>query len=116
MATWEKKFGAINLIVGDLERSKTFYQEVFGLPVQHEDEDTAMFRFGDTYVFLQRGAAHQDGPPGDVLSLGRKEIGQFVIFVEELDAVRAELDEAEVAIIGGCQADRRLGYAHPHLR
>jgi catechol 2,3-dioxygenase-like lactoylglutathione lyase family enzyme len=59
MAEWEKQIGAINLIVGDLERSKVFYREVFGLPLQHEDEDTAMFRFKDTYVFLQRGSAQQ---------------------------------------------------------
>ena len=57
-----KKIGAINLVVGDLERSKAFYRDVFRLHLQHEDEDTAMFRFQDTYVFLQRGAAHDDGP------------------------------------------------------
>ena len=108
MAKWEKKIGAINLIVGDLERSKTFYQQVFGLPFQHEDEDTAMFRFGETYVFLQRGAAHQDDPSGDALSLGQKGVGQFVIFVEDADAVRAELEEAEVPIISGPE-DRDWG-------
>jgi catechol 2,3-dioxygenase-like lactoylglutathione lyase family enzyme len=62
MAEWEKQIGAINLIVGDLERSKAFYRDVFELPLQHEDENTAMFRFPDTYVFLQRGTGHQDGP------------------------------------------------------
>jgi catechol 2,3-dioxygenase-like lactoylglutathione lyase family enzyme len=31
MAEWVKEIFAINLIVGDLERSKTFYREVFGL-------------------------------------------------------------------------------------
>jgi catechol 2,3-dioxygenase-like lactoylglutathione lyase family enzyme len=108
MARWEKKIGAINLIVGDLERSKAFYREVFGLPLQHEDEDTAMFRFGDTYVFLQRGAADRDGPAGDVLSLAQKGVGQFVMFVEDADAVRAELDEGEVTIISG-PADRDWG-------
>src|SRR5579875_3759790 len=82
MAVWEKKIGAINLIVGDLERSKAFYRDVFGLALQHEDEDTAMFRFGDTYVFLQRGAAHQDGPTADALNLGRTGVGQFVVFVD----------------------------------
>src|SRR6476646_9096841 len=40
-----------------------------------EDEETAMFRFKDTYVLLQRGAAIQDGPSGDVLSWRRKESG-----------------------------------------
>jgi Glyoxalase/Bleomycin resistance protein/Dioxygenase superfamily len=75
MAEWEKQIGAINLIVGNLEHSKAFYREVFGLPLQHEDEDTAMFRFADTYVFLQRGAAHEDGPSSDVLSLAQKGSG-----------------------------------------
>ena len=108
MAEWEKQIGAINLIVGDLEHSKAFYREVFGLPLQHEDEDTAMFRFADTYVFLQRGAAHEDGPSSDVLSLAQKGVGQFVIFVDDVDAVRAELDHAQVATIIG-QFDRDLG-------
>ena len=57
-----EQIGAINLIAEDLERSTAFYRDVFGLPVQHQDEDTAMFRFKDTYVFLQRGAAHEDAP------------------------------------------------------
>jgi lactoylglutathione lyase len=109
VAEWEKKqIGAINLIVGDLERSKAFYQEVFGLPLQHEDQDTAMFRFTDTYVFLQRGAAHQDNPSDDALSLAQKGVGQFVIFVDDVDAVRAELEQAQVATISG-PADRDWG-------
>jgi len=76
VAEWEKQIGAINLIVGDLERSKAFYRDVFGLPLQHEDEDSAMFRFKDIYVFLQRGAAHRDGISGDALSLAQKGVGQ----------------------------------------
>lgn len=108
MAEWQKQINAINLIVGDLDRSKAFYQEVFGLPLQHEDEHTAMFRFTDTYVFLQRGSSHQDGLSGDALSLAQKGVGQFVIFVDDVDAVRAELDEAQVATISG-PADRDWG-------
>jgi catechol 2,3-dioxygenase-like lactoylglutathione lyase family enzyme len=108
VAEWEKQIGAINLIVGDLERSKAFYQEVFGLPLQHEDQDTAMFRFADTYVFLQRGAAHEGSPSDDALSLAQKGVGQFVIFVDDVDAVRAELEQAQVATISG-PADRDWG-------
>ena len=108
MTEWQKQIGAINLVVGDLERSKSFYQEIFGLPVQHEDEETAMFRFKDTYVLLQRGAAQQDGPSGDVLSLAEKGVGQFVIFVEDVDAVRAELDQHQVTVISG-PTDRDWG-------
>jgi len=39
---WPKQIGAVNLIVGDLERSKAFYRDIFGLPLQHEDEESAM--------------------------------------------------------------------------
>jgi hypothetical protein len=58
-----------------------------------------------TYVFLQRGAAHEDGPSSDVLSLAQKGVGQFVMFVEDVDAVRDELHQGDVAIISG-PADR----------
>lgn len=108
MAEWKKQINAINLIVADLERSKAFYRDVFGLPVLHEDQSSAMFRFADTYVFLQRGAAHQDSPSADVLALAQRGVGQFVIFADDVDAVGAELDQAKVATISG-PADRDWG-------
>jgi len=98
----------INLIVGDLERSTAFYRDVFGLGLQHADEDTAMFRFKDTYVFLQRGPAHQDAPAGEVRDLAEMGVGQFVVIVPDVDAVRAEMDELGVAVISG-PADREWG-------
>ena len=108
MSEWQKQINAINLIVGDLERSKAFYREIFELPVQHEDAESAMFRFADTYVFLQRGAAHHDGLSDDVLGLAQRGVGQFVIFVDDVDAVHAELEKAQVATISG-PADRDWG-------
>jgi catechol 2,3-dioxygenase-like lactoylglutathione lyase family enzyme len=101
VADWKKQIGAVNFIVGDLERSKAFYRDVFGLAVQFEDEGAVMFRLGETYFFLQRGEAHQDGPSTDALSMAQKGVGQFVIFVDDVDAVRAELDHTQVAIISG---------------
>jgi catechol 2,3-dioxygenase-like lactoylglutathione lyase family enzyme len=108
MPEWEKQIAAINLIVGDLTRSAAFYQEVFGLQLQHQDEDTAMFRFKDTYVFLQRGSVHQDTPSGDVLSQAQNGVGQFAIIVPDVDAVAAELDQQGVAVISG-PTDRDWG-------
>jgi catechol 2,3-dioxygenase-like lactoylglutathione lyase family enzyme len=108
MAEWEKQIAAINLIVRDLERSKAFYCEVFGLPLQHEDEDSAMFRFKETYVFLQRGKADRHRPPPDVLDLAQNGVGQFAIIVEDADAVHAELDQHGVTVISG-PADRDWG-------
>lgn len=108
MAEWDKQIGAINLIVGDLKRSSAFYRDVFGLPVKHEDEETAMFQFRDTYVFLQRGSAHEDAPADEVRDLAEKGVGQFAIIVDDVDAVRAELAERGVVAISG-PADRRWG-------
>lgn len=108
MAEWAKQIGAVNLIVGDLERAKAFYQEVFGLPLQHEDEETAMFRFDGTYVFLQRGFVQRVDPDGDVLGLARTGVGQFVIFVDDVDAVGAELADRGVEVISG-PTDREWG-------
>jgi catechol 2,3-dioxygenase-like lactoylglutathione lyase family enzyme len=107
MAEWERQIFAINLIVGDLERSKTFYREVFGLLPLDEEEDLALFRFKDMYVALRHDPAHQ-APPGEVLGLAQKGVGQFAIVVEDVDAVAAELEEHGVTLISG-PADRDWG-------
>jgi len=101
MAEWEKRFFALNLIVGDLERSKAFYREVFGLAPLNEEEDLAIFRFTDTFVALRHAPAHQRAPTDEVLGLAQKGVGQFAIVVEDVDAVRAELDEHGVTVISG---------------
>jgi catechol 2,3-dioxygenase-like lactoylglutathione lyase family enzyme len=107
MAEWEKRISAMSLVVGDLERSKTFYREVFGLPPLDEEEDLAIFGFKDMFVALRRDPGHQ--PPGrDVLALAQKGVGQFSIWVEDVDAVRAELDKHGVKLISG-PADRDWG-------
>jgi catechol 2,3-dioxygenase-like lactoylglutathione lyase family enzyme len=104
----EAQLGAINLIVADLQRSTAFYQEVFGVPAQHQDDDTTMFRFDDTYVFLQRDPARRDAVSDDVLRLARSGVGQFVTFVDDADAVREGLDQLGVRVIDG-PADRPWG-------
>ena len=107
MAEWEKQIDCINLIVGDLERSKAFYREVFGLPPLHEEEDFAVFRFENTHVELRHDPAHQ-APTSEALGWAQKGAGQFGIFVEDVDAVRAELEEHGVTVISG-PADREWG-------
>ncbi len=49
---WPKGIYAITLFVEDLEAAKEFYRKVFGLPVVFEDENSCVFRFGDTLVNL----------------------------------------------------------------
>jgi lactoylglutathione lyase len=107
MTEWEKQITAMTLVVGDLDRSKTFYREVFGLPPLDEEEDLVILGFRNMFVALRRDPAHQ--PPGrEVLALAAKGLGQFSIRVEDVDAVCAELGEHGVAVISG-PADRYWG-------
>lgn len=108
MSEWEREIGAMTLFVGDLERSKTFYQEVFGLPVQHEDEDSVMFRFKDMFVFLHKTSAAPGSPAGEVLDLAMNGAGQFAIIVDDVDAVSADLSGHGVTPISG-PANRAWG-------
>ena len=108
MAEWEKRVDCINLIVGDLERSKAFYRAVFGLPPLHEAEEFAVFRFKNTHVEVRHDPAHQDAPTGEALRWAQKGAGQFGIFVDDVEAVSAELEEQGVKAISG-PTDRDWG-------
>jgi catechol 2,3-dioxygenase-like lactoylglutathione lyase family enzyme len=107
MAEWEKQINAMNLTVGDLERSKTFYREVFGLSPLHEEEDLAVFGFKNMYIALRHDPAHQNRQD-EALGMAQKGLGQFSIFVEDAEAVRAELEAHGVKFISG-PADRDWG-------
>jgi len=52
VASWPKGIGAITLFVEDLAAAKQFYREVFGLSVTFEDDDSAVFDFGNTIINL----------------------------------------------------------------
>ncbi len=43
---------AITLFTADLPGSRRFYQEVFGLPLIFEDDNSAVFRFDNTIINL----------------------------------------------------------------
>src|SRR3712207_3400942 len=52
--------GAITLFVEDLDHSRSFYADVFGRPVVHEDEDSAVFDFGNMLVNLLAAPAARE--------------------------------------------------------
>ncbi len=54
---WPKGISAITLFVEDLDATKAFYKEVFGLPVKFEDPDSAVFGFGNTLINLLKTSA-----------------------------------------------------------
>jgi hypothetical protein len=51
-SVWPGGIAAITLFVEDLGTARHFYEDVFRLPVHYEDEDSTVFKFGDTLVNL----------------------------------------------------------------
>ena len=82
MTTWNKEIGAMTLMAPDLDRSKEFYQKVFGLPAMMEEPDSVMFRFTSMYVFLHKSAAPVQPPEAKKLALAGA--GQFAIIVDDV--------------------------------
>jgi catechol 2,3-dioxygenase-like lactoylglutathione lyase family enzyme len=94
--------GAITLFTEDLERSKSFYQAAFGLPVVFEDGHSAVFRFDDTLInLLKIPAAHDLIAPGTVASPEAGSRFQLTIGVDDVDAACAELARRGVELLNG---------------
>lgn len=102
MDPWPKGIGAITLFVEDLAATRRFYTEVFGLPVHFENQDSAVFRFGDTLVNLLiiENASELIEPA----AVARREAGarfQFTLDVDDVDAMCERLGERGVHLLNG---------------
>jgi catechol 2,3-dioxygenase-like lactoylglutathione lyase family enzyme len=81
--------GAVTLFTEDLERSKSFYQDAFGLPVHFEDADSAVFKLDNTVITQLKIPAPRDLiGPGTVAGPEAGSRFQFTIGVDDVDAVR----------------------------
>ncbi|MCA9918023.1 MAG: VOC family protein [Anaerolineales bacterium] len=101
-AAWPKGIAAITLFVEDLVAAKDFYQTVFGLPLHYEDENSAVFKFGDTLVnLLQVSEAPELINPAAVASPSAGHRLVFTIGVDDVDAMCAELVKRGVTLLNG---------------
>ncbi len=108
-AAWPKSIYAITLFVDDLEITKQFYRTVFGLPVVFEDNNSSVFKFGDTLVnLLKSTAADELITPASVASREAGSRFVFTIAVDDVDAMCAELTARGVELLNGPQ-DRPWG-------
>jgi catechol 2,3-dioxygenase-like lactoylglutathione lyase family enzyme len=102
MSWSSKSIDFITLFADDLERSKAFYREVFGLALIYEDENSAVFRFANTGINLLRS-----GAAGDLIRPGavaRQDAGARLVFtidVDDVDEVCAELSAHGVELLNG---------------
>lgn len=102
MDSWPKGISAITLFVEDLAATKAFYQEVFGLPLHFEDDDSAVFNFGNTLInLLTTSAAGELIDPADVAAPDAGSRFQFTIDVDDVDAMCAELAKRGVELLNG---------------
>ncbi len=102
MTSWPSGIGAITLFVEDLDAAKEFYQRAFGLPVKFEDDDSAVFNFGNTLInLLKATAAKELIAPGEV---GAGDVGnraQLTLEVDDVDALCAQLTARGVKLLNG---------------
>jgi catechol 2,3-dioxygenase-like lactoylglutathione lyase family enzyme len=101
--------GAITLFVEDRERSKSFYESVFDLPPAYEDESSAAFNFDNMIInLLVLPAARELIDPGTVAGPQTGSRFQLTIWVDDTDAVCAELASRGVELLNG-PMDREWG-------
>ena len=102
MSTWPKGINAITLFVEDLAAAKQFYRDVFGLPVHFEDDDSAVFDFGNTIVnLLKTSAAGELIEPAAIAPRDTGARFQLTIEVDDVDATCAELAARGVTLLNG---------------
>jgi catechol 2,3-dioxygenase-like lactoylglutathione lyase family enzyme len=99
---WPKSIFAITLFVEDLAAAKKFYQEIFGLPIEFEDDNSAVFKIGDALInLLKTTAANELIEPAKAAD---REAGSrlvFTIHVDDVDALCAQLTERGVKLLNG---------------
>jgi lactoylglutathione lyase len=94
--------GAITLFVEDLQRAKAFYADVFGIPLVFEDENSAVFKFENTIVnLLAASEAHDLIAPASVAGAEAGSRLQLTVWVDDADAVCAELAKRGVTLLNG---------------
>jgi len=99
---WPKGIFAITIFVDDLQTTKEFYVRVFGLPVDYEDNNSAVFKFGDLLINILKTSAAQDLI--QPAAVGDQDAGSrfvFTIHVDDVDAMCAELTARGVKLLNG---------------
>ncbi len=100
--TWPKSIFAITIFVENLEISKEYYIRVFGLPIDYEDSNSAVFKFGDTLINLLKTTAAQGLiTPAKVANRDSGSRFVFTIHVDDVDAMCKELVRRGVTLLNG---------------
>jgi catechol 2,3-dioxygenase-like lactoylglutathione lyase family enzyme len=100
--SWPPGIFAITLFVDDLPAAKQFYGRAFGLPVEFEDDNSAVFKFGSTLInLLKSAAAGELVEPARVASREAGSRAVFTLHVDDVDAVCTTLAARGVQLLNG---------------
>ena len=101
MTEWPGPIFAITVFTEDLDATKAFYEKVFGLTAVFGDEDSTVYRFGETMInLLKVGQAAELITP--LRAAGPDAIRmQFTLQVDDVDAKAAELEALGVPLLNG---------------
>ena len=99
---WARSIYAITLFVEDRAAAREFYQKIFNLQLVFEDQNSSVFRLGETLINLLNISE------ADVLinpaRVAERQAGSrfvFTIGVEDVDAVCAELAARGLELLNG---------------
>jgi catechol 2,3-dioxygenase-like lactoylglutathione lyase family enzyme len=99
---WPRAIAAVTLFVQDLERAKEFYHSTFGLPIDFQDKNSAVFRFGNTLVnLLLVGAAVELIAPVPVPDRTAGSGMVLTVLVDDVDALCSKLTARGVKLLNG---------------
>jgi catechol 2,3-dioxygenase-like lactoylglutathione lyase family enzyme len=99
---WPGGIAAITLFVEDLDAAKDFYRRAFGLQQVFEDDNSAVFRFGETLVNLLRTAAAPElVEPARVADPAAGSRFQLTLQVEDVDDLCRRLIARGVRLLNG---------------
>ena len=94
--------GAITMFVEDRARSKAFYEQVFDVSILNEDDVSIAFKFENMFVnLLETRAAPELIEPAPVAAADSGSRFQLTVWVDDTDAVCAELGSRGVELLNG---------------
>jgi catechol 2,3-dioxygenase-like lactoylglutathione lyase family enzyme len=92
-----KKVDDVFFNVDDMAKAVAFYRDKLGLAVKYESADWVELDAGNVTLALRRYGSGPEGRP----ELGVGEGATLVFEVEDIDAIKAELEGQGVKFIGG---------------
>src|SRR5438128_686891 len=99
---WPEGVAAVTLFVQDLDRSKSFYRNAFGLPVHFEDDVSAVFDFQNVLVnLLSEQAVPELIEPARMVAHGSGTRLVLTVKVEDIDTLCADLIDRGVVLLNG---------------